>query len=63
MCARRGYGASVEYDGSGLRRLTRTSGGVHELGDDGFPTWSPNGRHIAFSSNHSGTGGRWRDSS
>jgi hypothetical protein len=32
----------VNRDGSGLRRLTSWPG------DDGFPTWSPDGSQIAF---------------
>jgi Tol biopolymer transport system component len=37
---------AVNADGSGQRRLTRTRGW------DGFPTWSPDGRRIAFFTNH-----------
>ncbi|MBD0337665.1 MAG: PD40 domain-containing protein [Thermoleophilia bacterium] len=50
---------SIRPDGTGLRRLTRTAGGVEVLGDDGMPDWSPDGRTIVFTSNRSGGGALW----
>ena len=49
----------VRPDGSGLKRLTRTRGGVEVLGDDGWPCWSPDGTRIVFSSNRAGNGEIW----
>ena len=39
----------INVDGSGLTRLTSNSG------LNGSPSWSPDGRQIAFSSNRDGT--------
>jgi Tol biopolymer transport system component len=49
----------VRPDGSGLKRLTHTAGGVEVLGDDGFPDWSPDGKRIVFTSNRTGEGDLW----
>jgi len=39
----------VRPDGTGRRRLTKTKGSVDVLGDDGWPSWAPGGKRIAFS--------------
>ena len=41
----------VRADGTGLRRLTRTPGSENVLGDDGMPSWRPDGRGLVFVSN------------
>jgi Tol biopolymer transport system component len=43
----------VNVDGSGLRRLTS------DPGNDGLPTWSPDGRTLAFVSDRSGQWEVW----
>ena len=43
----------VSSDGSGLKRLT------HNSSNDGLPTWSPDGRTIAFISDEGGTWALW----
>ena len=50
---------SIRADGTGLKRLTRTKGDAEVLGDDGMPTFSPDGRTIAFTSNRTGNGELW----
>ncbi len=44
---------AVRADGSGLVQLTTTAIGADELVDT-TPTWSPNGRRIAFSRSRQG---------
>jgi len=41
---------TVAIDGTGLRKLTHSTGGV----DNGLDSWSPDGKKIAFVSNRSG---------
>ena len=41
----------VRADGTGLRRLTRTPGSEDVHGDDGMPSWRPDGRGLVFVSN------------
>jgi Tol biopolymer transport system component len=41
----------VRPTGRGLERLTFTPGSEEVLGDDGMPTWRPDGRSIVFVSN------------
>jgi len=41
----------VRPNGSGLKRLTFTSGSDTVLGDDGMPTWRPDGSGLVFVSN------------
>jgi TolB protein len=41
----------IRPDGSGLRRLTRTPGSESVLGDDGMPSWRPDGSGLVFVSN------------
>jgi TolB protein len=41
----------VAPDGTGLRRLTRTSGSDAVPGDDGMPSWRPDGTGLVFVSN------------
>ena len=50
---------SIRPNGAGLKRLTHTKGDAHTLGDDGFPSWSPDGRTIVFTSNRTGEGELW----
>ena len=44
---------AVNLDGSGLERLTSDSA------NDGLPTWSPDGRSIAFVSSRGGAWAIW----
>jgi TolB protein len=41
----------IRPDGTGLRRLTRTPGSDTVLGDDGMPSWRPDGKGLVFVSN------------
>jgi TolB protein len=41
----------IRPDGTGLRRLTRTPGSDGVLGDDGMPSWRPDGSRLVFVSN------------
>ncbi|HWH05271.1 MAG TPA: hypothetical protein VNT23_02405 [Gaiellaceae bacterium] len=50
---------SIRPDGTGLKRLTRTRGDAETLGDDGMPSFSPDGRTIVFTSNRTGDGELW----
>jgi TolB protein len=44
---------TVNMDGGGLQRLTNSGS------NDGLPTWSPDGRSIAFVSDRSGAWAIW----
>jgi Tol biopolymer transport system component len=50
---------SIRADGGGLQRLTFTEGDSETLGDDGFPSWSPDGKTVVFTSNRTGEGELW----
>jgi TolB protein len=41
----------IRPDGTELRRLTRTPGSDSVLGDDGMPSWRPDGSGLVFVSN------------
>lgn len=41
----------VGVDGKGLKRLTKTAGGVDVFGDDTMPDWAEDGKNVLFVSN------------
>ena len=43
----------INLDGSGLKQLTNNPA------NDGLPTWSPDGQHIAFASDRGGDWAIW----
>jgi TolB protein len=44
----------MKADGTNLRRLTKSQGTDGKFGEEGMPTWSPDGRTIVFVSNRDG---------